>query len=132
MPPESRVSPRWPSISSTRAPPPATLPRSPADSRISPLLEKRFGAWTDTRAPEPPRPAARSSERVITIVDKPGAPQSQIWIGEVGVSAGAPDIFPVRVMNYILGESFNSRLNGNLRSEHGYSYGVTSFYETHR
>jgi len=68
----------------------------------------------------------------VTLVDKPGAPQSQIWIGEVGVSAGAADIFPVRVMNNILGGSFNSRLNGNLRTEHAYSYGVFSFYDVHR
>jgi zinc protease len=36
------------------------------------------------------------------------------------------------VMNNILGGSFNSRLNGNLRTEHAYSYGVFSFYDTHR
>src|SRR4029077_10013337 len=63
---------------------------------------------------------------------KPDAPQSQIWIGEVGVSSNAPDVFPVRVMNNILGGSFNSRLNVNLVSEHAYSYGVFSFYDTHR
>jgi len=28
--------------------------------------------------------------------------------------------------------SFNSRLNGNLRTEHAYSYGVFSFYYAHR
>jgi zinc protease len=70
--------------------------------------------------------------RIIYMVDKPGAPQSQIWIGEVGVASTAPDIFPVRVMNNILGGSFDSRLNGNLRSEHAYSYGAFSFYDTHR
>ena len=65
-------------------------------------------------------------------MDKPDAPQSQIWIGEVGVASTAPDIFPVRVMNNILGGTFNSRLNGNLRTEHAYSYGVFSFYDVHR
>jgi len=35
-------------------------------------------------------------------------------------------------MNNILGLSFNSRLNGNLRTEHAYSYGVFSFYYAHR
>jgi zinc protease len=69
---------------------------------------------------------------VVTLVDKPDAPQSQIWIGEVGVASTAPDVFPVRVMNNILGGAFNSRLNANLRSEHGYSYGAGSFFETHR
>lgn len=104
-----------------------------SEAQLLPLLEQRFGGWKDRAAAKPPAnklPAA--GERVVTLVDKPDAPQSQIWIGEIGVSSGAPDIFPVRVMNNILGGSFNSRLNGNLRTEHAYSYGVFSFYDTHR
>ena len=100
---------------------------------LLPLLERRFGGWKDGKAPRSARPERRkSATRVVTLVDKPDAPQSQIWIGEVGISSSAPDIFPVRVMNNILGGSFNSRLNGNLRTEHAYSYGVFSFYDTHR
>ena len=100
---------------------------------LLPLLEKRFGGWKACAAPKPsvvkvPRAAATT----VYLVDKPGAPQSQIWIGEIGVASTAPDIFPVRVMNNILGGSFNSRLNGNLRTEHAYSYGVSSFFDTHR
>lgn len=100
---------------------------------LLPLLEKRFGEW---KAATPRQPAKvqvpKTKARTVYIVDKPGAPQSQIWIGEVGVASTAPDVFPVRVMNNILGGSFNSRLNGNLRSEHAYSYGVFSFFDTHR
>jgi len=100
---------------------------------LLPLLEKRFGGWKDGPAPKVARPTRpRKAVRVITLVDKPDAPQSQIWIGEVGVASTAKDIFPVRVMNNILGGSFNSRLNGNLRTEHAWSYGVFSFYDAHR
>ncbi|TMB26423.1 MAG: insulinase family protein, partial [Deltaproteobacteria bacterium] len=100
---------------------------------LMPVLERRFGGWKDGRPPKSARHQhAKKAARVVTLVDKPGAPQSQIWIGEVGVSSSAPDIFPVRVMNNILGLSFNSRLNGNLRTEHAYSYGVFSFYYAHR
>jgi zinc protease len=100
---------------------------------LLPLLERRLGNWKDAPAPTLARRArAKNAARVVTVVDKPEAPQSQIWIGEVGVASTAPDIFPVRVMNNILGGSFNSRLNGNLRTEHAYSYGVFSFYDTHR
>ncbi|HZX93439.1 MAG TPA: pitrilysin family protein [Myxococcales bacterium] len=103
------------------------------ESALMPILEARLGSWKESAAPKPPRyTLGKSGTRVVTLVDKPGAPQSQIWIGEVGVASGAPDIFPVRVMNNILGGSFNSRLNGNLRSEHAYSYGVFSFFDTHR
>ncbi len=102
-------------------------------SKLLPILEARFGAWKEGKAPKPLRlERPRSGTRVVTLVDKPDAPQSQIWIGEVGVASAAPDVFPVRVMNNILGGSFNSRLNGNLRTEHAYSYGVFSFYDTHR
>jgi predicted Zn-dependent peptidase len=100
---------------------------------LLPLLEKRFGGWKNGPAPKAARHArSKNAARVVTLVDKPDAPQSQIWIGELGVASAAPDVFPVRVMNNILGGSFNSRLNGNLRTEHAYSYGVFSFYDTHR
>jgi zinc protease len=102
-------------------------------AQLHPILEQRFGSWKDSAAPKPRvRALPKSSDRLITVVDKPDAPQSQIWIGELGVASGSPDIFSVRVMNHILGGSFNSRLNGNLRTEHAYSYGVTSFFDTHR
>jgi zinc protease len=103
------------------------------EASLTPLLEKSFGAWKESKAPPPvARKAAQSGARTIYVVDKPDAPQSQIWIGEIGVSSTAQDVFPVRVMNNILGGSFNSRLNGNLRTEHAYSYGVFSFFDTHR
>ncbi len=103
------------------------------EASLLPLLEKRFGDWKPAAKPKAAQISVpKAGPRRVFIVDKPGAPQSQIWVGEVGVSSTAPDVFAVRVMNNILGGSFNSRLNGNLRSEHAYSYGVFSFYDTHR
>jgi zinc protease len=102
-------------------------------AQLKPVIAQRFGAWKDSAAPKPRvRALPKVSDRLVTVVDKPDAPQSQIWIGELGVASSAPDVFPVRVMNHILGGSFNSRLNGNLRTEHAWSYGVTSFFDTHR
>jgi len=102
-------------------------------AQIEPLLSQRFGEWTDSTAPKPRTHALpKGSQRVVTVVDKPGAPQSQIWIGELGVASADKGVFAARVMNAILGGTFNSRLNGNLRSEHAYSYGAFSFFETHR
>jgi len=100
---------------------------------LQPLLQSRFGGWKDSPPPKVAKYShPKAGTRVVTLVDKPDAPQSQIWIGEIGVASTAPDIFPVRVMNNILGGTFNSRLNGNLRTEHAYSYGVFSFYDAHR
>ena len=102
------------------------------EAAVLPMLEKRFGGWREQAAPKAAQHKAPQGARVIYVVDKADAPQSQILIGEVGVASTAPDVFPARVMNNILGGSFNSRLNGNLRTEHAYSYGVVSFFETHR
>ena len=98
---------------------------------IMPLLEKSFGGWktagavTHVKQPAPP-PRTR---REIYLVDKPNSPQSQIRIGNVGVPRSTPDYFPLEVMNTILGGSFSSRLNLNLRETHGYTYGAQSFFD---
>ena len=100
--------------------------------RVMPLLETSFGKWSGGSAPAqhpafatPPLPA----ERQIFIVDKPGAPQSQVRIGWVGVPRSTPDYFPITVMNTVLGGAFSSRLNLNLREKHGYTYGAQSQFD---
>jgi zinc protease len=93
-------------------------------------LEAAFGAWKGTAAPRTAVPAApQLTARQIYLVDKPGAAQSQIRIGWVGVPRATPDYFALRVLNTILGGSFTSRLNQNLREEHGYSYGASSSFD---
>ena len=66
------------------------------------------------------------------VLDKPGAAQSQIRIGWIGVPRSTPDYFALRVLNTILGGSFTSRLNQNLREAHGYAYGASSVFEMRR
>jgi predicted Zn-dependent peptidase len=65
----------------------------------------------------------------VSIVDIPGSEQSQIRIGWVGVPRSTPDYFALQVLNTVLGGSFTSRLNQNLREEHGYSYGASSRFD---
>jgi predicted Zn-dependent peptidase len=77
-----------------------------------------------------PVPAAAQVARgQIYIVDKPDAEQSQIRIGWVGVPRSTPDYFPLLVLNTVLGGSFTSRLNQNLREQHGYAYGASSGFD---
>ena len=73
--------------------------------------------------------AAQLTAGQLTLVDMPSAEQSQIRIGWVGVPRSTPDYFPLVVLNTILGGSFTSRLNQNLREEHGYSYGASSRFD---
>jgi predicted Zn-dependent peptidase len=97
-----------------------------------PLLEKSFGTWKAANVPaatEKLPPAEQAPARQIFLIDKPGAPQSQIRIGWIGTPRSTPDYFPITVMNTILGGSFTSRLNNNLREVHGYAYGAGSSFD---
>ena len=97
-------------------------------AEVHPLVERVFGGWTGSGSvpaatvPQPPQPQART----IYLIDKPGAPQSQVRIGHPSVARNNPDYFPLIVMNTILGGQFGSRLNLNLRETHGYTYGIGS------
>jgi zinc protease len=95
------------------------------------LLETSFGSWRSqaTAAPVKLPMVDEPARREIYIVDKPGAPQTQIRIGWIGVPRSTADYFPIQVMNTILGGSFSSRLNMNLREKHGYTYGATSGFD---
>jgi hypothetical protein len=93
-----------------------TTPASPRQRR----LRKR--TWRRRPTPAP-------AVRAFYVVDKPGAPQSVILIGNLGVPRSTPDYYALRVMNNLLGVSFTSRLNQNLREEQQYTYGVASRFD---
>ncbi|MEX0602213.1 MAG: pitrilysin family protein [Bacteroidota bacterium] len=93
-------------------------------------LERVFGSWTGgTRASVNWPDVLQVENRTVTLVDKPGAAQSELRIARIGVTRMTDDYFPLLVMNTILGGSFTSRLNQNLRETHGYSYGAGSFFD---
>jgi zinc protease len=98
---------------------------------VLPKLERALGSWKNAgTVAKPALPAAtQHASRQIYLVDKPGAAQSAIRIGWVGVARNTPDYFVLDVMNTILGGSFTSRLNQNLREEHGYAYGASSGFD---
>ncbi|MGH9220398.1 MAG: M16 family metallopeptidase, partial [Vicinamibacterales bacterium] len=103
---------------------------TPAAIMVS--LEKTFGSWKSAGmaplvAEVPNAPQLKS--RQIYIVDKPEAAQSQIRIGWVGVPRSTPDYAGLQVLNTILGGSFTSRLNQNLREKNGYAYGAGSAFD---
>jgi zinc protease len=96
-------------------------------------VEAVFGSWRGDPLPMldvTVRP--RSSRLEAVIIDRPGAVQSEIRIGHLGVPRNIPDYFPITVMNTILGGAFSSRLNLNLREKHGFTYGVRSNFVMRR
>lgn len=98
---------------------------------LLPKLEKTFGSWKNGTMPAKPvvATATQHGPRQIYLVDKPGAAQSQIRIGWVGVARSTADFYALDVLNTVLGGSFTSRLNSNLREEHGYAYGASSQFD---
>lgn len=100
----------------------------PAAARAA--VEKAFAAWPaggmaatfDYPAP----PASKST--TIYLVDKPNAAQSTFALGEPGPARNTPDYYAIQVMNTILGQLFQSRLNHLIREVRGFSYGVGSSF----
>ena len=76
------------------------------------------------------RPAAMT--RLVHVVGKSDAPQSELRVGHVGVPRLHPEYFPIVVMNAILGGLFSSRINLNLREAHAYTYGAFSSFDWRR
>ena len=99
-----------------------------------PRLEAAFGAeaWAAREGAASAMGIAEPAQvgpRAITFVDKPGAAQSVIRIGRIGAARSTPDYEALLVLNTILGGSFTSRLNQNLRERNGYSYGARSSFD---
>lgn len=97
------------------------------------LAKSCLGDWQGrpiTKKPFDPEPRFR--ERKVVIIDRPGAVQSEIRIGHVGQPRSTSDYFPLVILNTILGGSFTSRLNLNLRERHGFTYGVRSGFAFRR
>jgi zinc protease len=93
---------------------------------ITPMLEKYFAEYSVASMKHVRPIPAQIKGRPIYIIDKPGAAQSVIRMGRIGTTRLAADHDAISVMNTILGGSFASRLNTNLREVHGYSYGAGS------
>jgi predicted Zn-dependent peptidase len=90
-------------------------------------MQKLFGSWPRGDVPKPSITTAQQlAATTVYLIDKPGAPQSSFRIGSVGVARSTQDYFPLQVLNTVLGGSFTSRLNQNLRETKGYTYGARS------
>ena len=83
--------------------------------------------------PAPARPEIRPIPLEglrIHLVDRPGAAQTELRLGHVGIPRTHPDYLPLLVLNTLLGGKFTSRINLNLRERHGYTYGASSRFSS--
>ncbi|MBW8803644.1 MAG: insulinase family protein [Catenulisporales bacterium] len=87
-------------------------------------------------APEPkpaaPAAARELTEREIVVVDRPGSVQSVVAIAHHGPRRDTEDFTAIEAMGTILGGTFNSRLNHQLREVKGYTYGARGGFELER
>jgi zinc protease len=93
-----------------------------------------FGAWQGIGGGVA-RVAAGAVEVVpprIWLIDRPGAPQSELRVGHLGVARRVADYHALMAMNGVLGGQFSSRLNQKLRQEKGYTYGAHSAFDMRR
>ncbi len=77
----------------------------------------------DVVFPEYPLPSQPETS-AIYFIDVPGAKQSVINIGNLGMKRTDDDFYAATVMNHKLGGSFNGNVNMVLREEKGYTYGA--------
>ena len=91
------------------------------------MLEARFGRW---QAPASARGTKAFSAAIpdprprIILIDRPQSPQSLILAGEVTNVIGTDDLVAMGEANDVLGGTFLSRLNMELRENKHWAYGA--------
>jgi zinc protease len=88
---------------------------------VEQAIRKEFGDWAGGSPPlvNIPKPV---SHRAVYLIDRPGAPQSTIILGQPVIDPSKSDYLPLVVTNSLLGGSFDSRITGNIRENKGYTY----------
>ena len=96
------------------------------------LAERGFGLWAGRAKGLPAPPVPRAGPPQVLLVDRPGATQSALVVGALGTVRKDTDHEALAVLNTILGGSFNSRINMNLREDKAYTYGAYSRFPAAR
>lgn len=103
-------------------------------AEVEALVREHLSDWK--KPAEAPVPSAIPPQPLenrprLVLVDRPEAPQAVLTMVGSGVTAGDAALPLLELVNTALGGSFTSRLNQNLREDHGWTYGARSrFVET--
>ena len=96
-------------------------------AEITPKLERLFGSWRPGDVPKKNiGEVAQQPRSAVYLLDRPGSEQSIIFAGHVAPPKRNPREIALLTMNDILGGSFTSRVNMNLREGKHWSYGAFS------
>lgn len=90
-------------------------------------IEEKLGRSPTALAPPAAEivPASRTGT-TIHLIDRPDAAQTELRLGHAAVGRRHPDYVPLLLLNTLLGGKFTSRINLNLREQHGFTYGATT------
>ncbi|MGE5243267.1 MAG: M16 family metallopeptidase [Betaproteobacteria bacterium] len=91
-----------------------------------------FAGWSAAAASPAPVEAPLPAPPRLNVIARPGAPQSELRIGHIGLARHTPDYHAVVAANMVLGGQFVSRINLNLRQEKGYTYGARTGFDFRR
>jgi zinc protease len=92
---------------------------------VKKAIAENFSGWAKgspvvDRAPTP------KTQRILDVTDRPGAPQSTLYVGLPVADPTSPDNVRLIVSNSLLGGSFASRITANIREQKGYTYSPRS------
>ncbi len=98
-------------------------------AEIRPKLESLFASWKSGSVPKKNVASVEATpQKVVYVMDRPGALQSTIFAGHVAPPRANPREVTQQVLNNVLGGQFISRLNMNLREDKHWSYGAGSVF----
>jgi zinc protease len=96
-------------------------------SEVTPKLEKLFANWKAGQAPEKNlKNVQMPPKSTVYVIDKPGALQSIIIVGNIAPPTANSNELAIQAMNDGLGGTFFSRINSNLREDKHWSYGTST------
>jgi zinc protease len=92
-------------------------------------LDRVLGSWKGSPVaadplPPPAYPAPANNALRVVLVDTPGAVQTVVRFIMPEPTYESPQRLPIMALSSLLGETFTSRLNANLREDKGYTYGA--------
>ena len=88
--------------------------------------QRAFGGWERVELPSVKGEEPPPSTRRVVIVDRPGAAQTEIRVGNVALPRRHPDYLALDIAMKILGGEGGNRLHRVLRSERGLTYGASA------